>query len=104
MVCAGGGIVFSGAVAPTSKKEGMNNKTRSRMVLVTITLIFFGSFGLAGLLRFSGWQPSGRTNSGQLLPTPIDATQAIPVRADGAPYAWRAQPHTWRIVVFAPAA
>lgn len=81
----------------------MNHKTRSRMVLVAITLIFFGSFGLAGVLRFSGWQPSGRTNYGQLLPTPIDATEVIPVRADGTPYAWRAQAHTWRIVVFAPA-
>lgn len=82
----------------------MNNKTRSRIVLVAITLIFFGSFGAAALLRFSGWQPSGRTNYGQLLPVPINATQVIPARLDGEAYAWRAQPHIWRIVVFAPAA
>lgn len=81
----------------------MNNKTRSRIVLITITLIFFGSFGAAGLLRFSGWQPSGRTNNGELLAEPIDATQRQLVRANGEVYAWRAQPSTWRIVVFAPA-
>ncbi|PIQ38313.1 MAG: hypothetical protein COW59_02475 [Lysobacterales bacterium CG17_big_fil_post_rev_8_21_14_2_50_64_11] len=82
----------------------MTKQTQSRIVLVAIAVIFLGSFGVASVLRFSGWQPSGRTNYGELLAAPIDATQVTPVRANGDAYGWRKQPHTWRIVVFAPAA
>lgn len=81
----------------------MTKQLRARIVLVAIALIFFGSFGAAGLLRFSGWQPSGRTNYGELLATPIDASHVRLERVDGSAYIWRAQPHIWRIVVFAPA-
>lgn len=80
----------------------MTRQTQSRIVLIAIAVIFLGSFGAASLLRFSGWQPSGRTNYGELLAAPIDAVALVPLRSDGEAYRWRAQPHTWRIVVFAP--
>lgn len=81
----------------------MNPRTRSRMVLVLIALAFFGSFGVAGWLRFSGWTPPGRTNYGTLLTPAVEVGKLAVARADGSAYAWKSPLLLWRIVVFAPA-
>lgn len=80
----------------------MTPRNRSRIVLLLIAVVFFGSFGVAAWLRFSGWTPAGGTNYGTLLSPPVDV-RAIAIRnADGSAYAWQAPTHPWRIVVFAP--
>jgi len=82
----------------------MTKKNRSRLVLVLIALVFFGSFGLAAWLRFSGWTPVGRTNYGTLLSAPVDVRSLAVNGADGRAYAWQSPLQRWRIVVFAPPA
>ena len=76
---------------------------RGRLILVLIFLLFFGSIFVAGVLRFSGWQPQGTKVHGEMLQPAIDARAVVPRLADGGDYAWRPAERLWRIVV-APAA
>jgi hypothetical protein len=78
-------------------------RNRSRRVLLAIIAIFFGTFFLAGALRFSGWRPHGLKNKGELLQPPTDLRAAAPRLAAGGMYAWNPQARTWRILVPAPA-
>ena len=43
------------------------SKTRSRLTLLLIAVMFLGSFFIAAALRFAGWQPEGMRNYGELL-------------------------------------
>jgi len=45
---------------------------RGRLILLGLFVLFFGSVLGAGVLRFSGWQPDGMKNHGQLLHPPGD--------------------------------
>jgi len=72
---------------------------RGRGKLIALFVMFFGSMLLAGILRFSGWQPAGHRNHGELLSPPVDLRAQAPHLADGAPYAWRPSERTWRIVL-----
>lgn len=78
-------------------------RTRGRLVLIALFLLFFGTAFGAAMLRLSGWMPAGLRNHGELLQPPADLRDARPVLADGAPYEWEPSARTWRIVV-APAA
>jgi len=75
---------------------------RGRRMLIALALLFFGSLLLAGVLRFSGWQPSSMRNNGELLKPPADLRALVPVRANGQPYAWAPSARIWRIVVAPP--
>ncbi|MBB1060784.1 hypothetical protein [Marilutibacter spongiae] len=77
-------------------------RTRNRTLLLVIVAMFFGSMLVAGVLRFSGWQPHGMKNNGELLQPPVDARAISPKAADGSAYAWAPESRTWRIVVAAP--
>jgi hypothetical protein len=78
------------------------NQWRSRLVLLLVAAAFLGSFGIAALLRFAGWQPQGMRNHGELLQPPLNlATQPL-LRADGSRFEWRPERNTWRLLV-APA-
>lgn len=81
----------------------MNPQTRSRIVLLTLAVLFFGTFIAAGLLRYSGWLPAGRTNYGELLDPPRDLNPFPVSLADGTNYPWRGRTDLWRVLVFAPA-
>ncbi len=72
-------------------------------MLIGLFALFFGTMLVAGILRFSGWQPSGQRNHGELLSPPVDLRAATPRLADGTPYAWKPTERTWRVVL-APAA
>ena len=72
---------------------------RNRTALVVLAALFFGSAALAGLLRFSGWQPAINRNHGQLLQPALDARQLPPVTVDGQPLAWAPERRLWRVVV-----
>lgn len=77
-------------------------RNRNRAMLVAICVMFFGSMLVAGALRFSGWQPEGRKNHGELLQPAVDLRDVVPQLADGGEYAWNPGERTWRIVL-APA-
>ncbi|MBO9858229.1 hypothetical protein [Xanthomonas sp. A1809] len=76
---------------------------RGRRMLIALAVLFFGSMLLAGVLRFSGWQPASMRNHGELLKPPADLRALVPVRANGQPYAWAPSERIWRIAVAPPA-
>ena len=76
---------------------------RGRRMLVLIFVLFFGSLLVAGLLRFSGWQPPGSKVHGDMLQPAVDARALVPMLADGSDYLWNPAERTWRIVVAPPA-
>jgi hypothetical protein len=78
------------------------SRWRGRLILLLVAAAFLGSFGVAALLRFGGWQPQGMRNRGELVRPPI-ALGAVPLRlADGSAFAWHPEGNTWRFLV-APA-
>lgn len=79
------------------------HRNRNRAMLVAIFVIFLGSFFVAGVLRFSGWRPSGLKNHGELLQPPSDLRQLAPTLTDGSAYHWNPAERSWRIVVAPPA-
>ena len=78
------------------------SKLRSRLILLLIVAMFFGSFGIAAFLRFTGWKPAGSKNFGELLQPPKDLSALPLMRADGKAYAWAPDEERWQIVVVAP--
>ena len=58
-------------------------RRRGRWMLVGLFALFFGTVFGAGILRFSGWQPAGHKNHGQLLQPPADARDLAPALVDG---------------------
>ena len=78
------------------------NQWRSRAVLLLIAAAFLGSFGVAALLRFVGWQPQGMRNYGELVTPPRPLATHPLLRADGSRFDWQPERNTWRYLV-APA-
>jgi len=74
-----------------------------RRTLLLLFAVFFGAMTLAAVLRFSGWQPAGHRNVGQLLQPPVDLRAQPPLLATGTPYTWKSEDKTWRILVAPPA-
>lgn len=72
-------------------------------MLIALFALFFGAMALAGALRFSGWQPAGGRNHGELLDPPADLRALTPVLADGQAYAWEPTQRLWRIALAPPA-
>lgn len=82
----------------TEANDLKRQQWRSRLILLLIVALFFSSFGIAALLRFSGWQPEHSKNFGQLLKPPIDLSAEQFKRLDGSPYLWQPELNRWRIV------
>ncbi len=78
-------------------------RRRGRWTLVALFALFFGTVFGAGVLRFSGWQPPGHKNHGEMLEPAVDARRVVPQTHDGQPYPWNAGERLWRIAVVAPA-
>lgn len=76
---------------------------RNRTTLFAIFAIFFGVMLVAGLLRFSGWQPSGMKNHGELLKPPGDLRAFTPRLVEGGEYPWNPVERRWRIALAPPA-
>jgi len=55
------------------------NQRRSRLMLVFITVIFFGPLAVAALLYYGGsdFQPGGRTNAGDLLQPIVNVSETL---------------------------
>lgn len=78
-------------------------RRRGRLILLGLFVLFFGSVLGAGVLRFSGWQPQGMKNHGQLLQPPGDMRALRPALADGGSYRWQQPQRTWRLALAPPA-
>lgn len=74
-------------------------RRQSRGMLIALVVLFFGGMLVAGLLRFSGWQPEGMKNKGEMLEPYGDLRDHTPTLAGGGPYRWDDEPRIWRIVV-----
>lgn len=74
------------------------NQWRSRLVLLLIVALFLGSFGIAAILRFAGWQPAHSKNFGELINPPMDFSAQTFTRLDGSNYPWQPEQNRWRIV------
>lgn len=81
----------------------MTPKTRSRLILLLILVMFFGSFGIALVLHYSGWSPARTRNHGQFVTPPIDLRAITLGRTNGDAYPWRPEAGVWRVLVAAPA-
>ncbi|KAA2283985.1 hypothetical protein [Arenimonas fontis] len=78
-------------------------KTRSRLTLLLVAVLFLGSFGIAAGLFFGGWKPGQTRNLGQML-DPYPRLQDLPLsRADGQAWRWRPEERHWHVVVPVPA-
>jgi hypothetical protein len=63
---------------------------KSRFFLVLIALVFAAPILVAGLLTFTGWQPSGKGNGQPIMPQRNFLDEKLRVQlTDGQPYAWR---------------
>ncbi len=89
--------------SPASTTPTPAQVRRGRLTLVLIAVLFFGSALVAGLLRFSGWQPAGSKVHGEMLQPAVDARALVPKLADGSDYLWNPGERTWRILVAPPA-
>lgn len=87
---------------PTQARVPDAVRNRNRTALIVLAALFFGSFIVAGVLRYSGWKPEGLRAAGELLQPPTDMRDAQLLRADGSVYQWNPVERGWRIVV-APA-
>lgn len=76
---------------------------RGRRMLIALFVLFFGSMFVAGVLRFSGWQPAAMRNHGELLSPPGDLRALTPQLAGGGDYAWAPSERLWRIALAPPA-
>ena len=79
-------------------------RTRGRLILIALFVLFFGSAFGAGMLRLSGWMPAGLKNHGELLQPPADLRELTLSLADGRPYDWNPTTRTWRILAAPPQA
>ena len=79
------------------------DRKRGRLVLLLIAGIFFGGMLIAGILRFSGWQPKGSNVHGEMLEPLVDLRERAPVLLDGGTYDWNPPARTWRLLVAPPA-
>ncbi len=83
----------------TMRQDLGKPRRQSRGMLIALVVLFFGGMLVAGLLRFSGWQPDGMKNKGEMLEPYGDLRHYTPTLADGGAYRWDDEPRTWRIVV-----
>lgn len=83
----------------TTGQEPGKALRQNRGVLIALVVLFFGGMLVAGLLRFSGWQPAGTKNKGELLQPYGDLREYTPTLAAGGAYRWNAEPRIWRILV-----
>ena len=79
-------------------------RTRGRLILIALFVLFFGSAFGAGMLRLSGWMPEGLKNHGELMQPPTDLRGLTLALADGRPYDWNPTTRTWRILAVPPPA
>lgn len=80
----------------------MTPRTRSRMILVLLMVLFAAPLAVAIALHSAGWEPARTRNHGELLQPPIDLNDLSLRRADAGAYEWEPRARRWRVVVVPP--
>lgn len=75
----------------------MTPRTRNRIGLVLILLLFAAPLVTAYLLNSAGWRPAGTRNYGTLVEPPLDLAGAMIERADGRPLEWKDDNWSWTL-------
>jgi hypothetical protein len=75
----------------------MTPRTRNRIGLILILLLFAAPLLTAYVLNASGWRPAGSRNYGTLIEPPQDLTAAHIVYDDGKPIEWKNEDWSWTI-------
>jgi hypothetical protein len=79
------------------------SRLRSRLTLLLIVAMFFASFGIALVLRFTGWEPRHTRNVGTLLEPPVDLGAAVLVEDGDGRLALANDAREWTALVRVPA-
>lgn len=79
----------------------MMPRTRNRIGLLLIVLLFAAPFAAAWLLDASGWRPPVTRNYGKLVSPPQDLGRARFVLTDGSTLQWKQPTWTWTIFALA---
>lgn len=83
--------------------DSARNRRRSRLQLLLVAAMFFGSFAVAAALFFGGWTPHKTRNLGQMLDPYPTLADIVLQRADGRPWQWQPALRHWHILVPVPA-
>jgi hypothetical protein len=84
--------------SPAAPPPPRPSQLRSRLTLLLVAVLFLGSFGVAAVLRFAGWTPTGARNFGELLQPPRPLGAIALRRADGSAYPWAPEQNQWRLL------
>ena len=80
----------------------MTPKTKSRLTLLLMAVMFFGSFGVALVLHYSNWQPTQTRNHGEFVQPAIALGGLSLETRDGQDYPWQPNAGIWRVLVAPP--
>jgi len=75
----------------------MTPKTRKRIGLILIMLLFAAPLIAAYVLNAIGWRPAGTRNYGEMIQPPLDLGGARFVLADGKALQWKDEDWSWTI-------
>ncbi|HEU4663810.1 MAG TPA: hypothetical protein VFS55_07255 [Dokdonella sp.] len=75
----------------------MTPRTRNRIGLILILLLFAAPLVTAYVLNALGWRPAGMRNYGTLIEPPQDLTHARIVYDDGTSIAWKDENWSWTV-------
>ena len=76
----------------------MNARTKNRLILAAIVLVFAAPLIVAYLLNAEGWRPQQTRNSGTLIEPPRDVTATSVTLADGSKLVWRDPQWHWTLL------
>jgi hypothetical protein len=76
----------------------MTPKTKSRLTLLAVVLLFATPMVIALLLNAEGWRPDKTRNAGTLIEPPRDVSAAPVVLGDGKALVWRDPQWQWTLL------
>lgn len=76
----------------------MNSRTKSRLVLATIVLVFAAPLLIAFWMNAEGWRPQQTRNSGTLIQPPRDVTSIAVNLSDNSKLVWRNPQWQWTLL------
>ena len=80
----------------------MNPRTRSRLQLLLLVVLFAAPIGAAIVLHGIGWEPTQTRNHGDLIQPPIALGDLTLQGAEEGAYDWDMSARRWHIAVFPP--
>jgi len=86
-------------LAQTRNDIMTNARTKNRLTLILIALVFFVPLALAFLFNAEGWRPAQTRNHGSLIEPARDVTAVPLTLADGGAFAWKIPTWPWTLVL-----